>query len=125
MRLALDHHYSTQIAIRLRERGHDVIAAVERGWEAEDDEALLALCETDGRALGTNNVADFMVITRRWATQGRCHAGLVFTSDASMPRSRDTIGRYVGALDALLAAHPAETSFADRVHWLTDARPRC
>jgi nucleoside-diphosphate-sugar epimerase len=123
MRLALDHHYSTHIAIRLRERGHDVVAAVERGWEAEDDEALLALCETDGRALVTNNVADFMVIARRWATQGRCHAGLVFTSDASMPRSRDTIGRYVEALDALLEAHPAENSFVDRVHWLTGAPP--
>jgi nucleoside-diphosphate-sugar epimerase len=123
MRLALDHHYSTHIAIRLRERGHDVVAVVERGWEAEDDEALLALCETDGRALVTNNVADFMVIARRWATQGRCHAGLIFTSDASMPRSRDTIGRYVEALDALLKAHPAENSFADRVHWLTDAPP--
>lgn len=123
MRLALDHHYSTHIAFRLRERGHDVIAAVERGWEAEDDEPLLALCETDGRALVTNNVADFMVIARRWATQGRCHAGLIFTSDARMPRSRDTIGRYVEALNALLKANPAENAFTDRVHWLTDALP--
>jgi hypothetical protein len=114
-----DRCRSTHIAIRLRERGHDVIAAVERGWEAEDDEALLDLCETDGRALVTNNVAEFMAIARRWAMQGHRHAGLVFTSDASMPRSRDTIGRYVEALDALLKAHPAGNSFADRVHWLT------
>ena len=123
MKLALDHHYSTHIAFRLRERGHDVIAAIERAWEAEDDEPLLAFCEADGRALVTNNVADFMVIARRWATQGRCHAGLIFTSDARMPRSRDTIGRYVEALDALLKANPAENAFTDRVHWLTDAPP--
>ena len=86
------------------------------GASSEDDEPLLALCETDGRALVTNNVADFTVIARRWATQGRCHAGLMFASDARMPRSRDTIGRYVEALNALLEANPAENAFTDRVH---------
>jgi hypothetical protein len=120
VRLALDHHYSTQIATRLRERGHDVIAAVERGWESEDDETLLELCEKETRALLTNNVGDFVVIARRWATQGRRHGGLIFTSDASMPRGRDTIGRYVDSLVALLSANPAETGFIDRVHWLSD-----
>ncbi len=114
MKLALDHHYSTHIALRLREHGHDVIAAVEKGWEAEDDEPLLASCETDGRALVTNNVADFTVIARRWATQGRCHAGLIFTSDARMPRSRDTIGRYIEALDTLLKANPAEKALTEQ-----------
>jgi hypothetical protein len=123
VRLALDHHYSTQIAIRLRDRGHDVVAAVEKGWEAEEDEALLVLCENEGRALLTNNVADFVVIARRWAIQGRRHAGVVLTDDSSMPRGRDTIGRYVDALSNLLRAHPADDAFVDEVHWLTDVPP--
>ena len=118
MRLALDHHYSTAIAVLLRELGHDVVAAIERGWEAEDDEALLVACEREERALLTNNVGDFVVIARRWAVEGRRHAGLVFTSDASMPRNRDTIGRYAEALDALLASHPKDDALADRTHWL-------
>ena len=121
MRLALDHHYSPTIAVLLRERGHDAVAAVERGWQAEDDEALLGLCSADERALLTNNVADFTVLARRWQAQGRAHAGLVFTSDASMPRVRGTIGVYVEALDVLLAAHPARDALADRVWWLTGA----
>ena len=123
MRLALDQHYSTQIAVELRRRGHDVVAAVEKGWEAEDDERLLMRCETEERALLTNNVGDFVVIARSWATQGRRHLGLTFTSDASMPRGRDTIGRYVDALESLLVANAGDTDFVDRVHWLSDARP--
>lgn len=122
MRLALDHHYSVQIAVELRRRGHDVVAAVERGWETEDDERLLLLCETEDRVLLTNNVGDFVVIARSWAVQGRRHAGLIFTSDANMPRGRTTIGRYIGALDSLLVANPGD-SFVDRAHWLSDARP--
>jgi hypothetical protein len=67
----------------------------------------------------TNDVADFTVIARRWGVQGRQHAGLLFSSDASMPRARRTIGRYVTALERVLAAHPGEHDFADRVHWLS------
>jgi hypothetical protein len=118
VRLALDHHYSDQIAIQLRRRHYDVVAAIERGWQQEDDESLLSLCAAEERALLTNNVADFTVIARRWALEGRPHAGLIFTSDASMPRSRQTIGVYVTALQALLRANTADDAFVDRMHWL-------
>lgn len=118
MRLALDHHYATAIAVQLRHRGHDAVAAVERGWEAEDDEDLLVLCSHEERALLTNNVADFVMLARIWDTIGASHYGLVFTSDASMPRSRATIGRYVEALDDLLTAHPKDDAIFEQVHWL-------
>lgn len=118
MRLALDHHYSPLISVELREDGHDVVAAVEQGWEAEADEPLLAICHDEHRALMTNNVADFTAIARQWAAEGRRHSGLLFTSDASVPRNRDGIGRYVTVLDALLRANPSLDAFAERVHWL-------
>lgn len=118
MKLALDHHYSPLIAEGLRERGHDAIAAVEAGWEADDDEPLLARCADDQRVLLTNNVADFAVIGRGWQTEGRSHHGLIFTSDASLPRTRDNIGRYVDALDALMRDNPEIDVFVDRTHWL-------
>ena len=116
MRLALDHHYSPLIARGLRHRRHDAIAVAEAGWEAEDDESLLELCRGEQRALLTNNVADFAVIGRRWQLEGRSHHGMIFTADASLPRTRDAIGRYVSALDTLMKANPG--SFVDRVHWL-------
>lgn len=118
VRLALDHHYSRIIAEELRTKGHDVVAAVERGCDREADEPLLALCATERRALLTNNVADFIAIARRWSAQGQQHAGLIFTSDASLPRTCGTIGTYLMLLDELLAQHPAQDGFADRVHWL-------
>ena len=118
MRLALDHHYSPLIAAGLRARGHAAIAVIEAGWEAEDDEPLLTLCLGDRRALLTNNVADFAVIARRWQSEGRSHHGLIFTSDASLPRTCDNIGRYVEGLDVLLHDHPDANSFVDRSHWL-------
>jgi hypothetical protein len=118
VRFALDHHYATVIAVQLREREHDVVAPIECGWQTEDDAALLAACSAEGRALLTNNVADFVALATEWAATGRHHSGLVFTSDVSMPRGRATIGRYVSALDALLNEHADDDALADRIHWL-------
>ena len=117
MKLALDNHYAPAIAAKLRERGHDAVAAIERGWDALEDEGLLEACAAEGRALMSNDVADFSNIVRVWASDGRSHAGVIFTSDSSMPRSRATIGRFVTALDRLLEANPRPDAFADRIHW--------
>lgn len=95
-----------------------MVTAAERGWQALDDESLLVNCAAEGRVLLTNNVADFAVLARQWQAEGRHHAGLVFTSDSSMPRTRRTVGRYVTALHALMSRHPDASDLADQVHWL-------
>lgn len=118
MRLSLDHHYSPLIAEGLRHRGHDAMAAIEVGWEAEDDERLLGLCAETRRVLITNNVADFSVIGRWWQADGRSHWGLIFTSDAGWPRTRDNVGRYVDAIDSLMRDNLDPDAFIDRIHWL-------
>jgi len=122
VKLALDHHYSQQIASGLRDCGHDVVTVAERGWEAETDEALLALCLAERRCLLTNNVADFAVIVRRWALEGRSHAGLIFTSDRSMPRSNDWIGQYVRVLDDSLRSLTGDDALRDQTQWLQPVR---
>lgn len=79
MRLFLDAHLSAgRIARPLRERGHDVRAADEEpeleGWP---DEELLALAAREGRIMVTLDIGDFPRILRRWAEEGRQHAGCV------------------------------------------------
>ena len=46
------------------------------------------------------------------------YAGQIITSDSGWPRGRETIGRFIAALDTLMANEPAASAFADRVHWL-------
>jgi hypothetical protein len=53
-----------------------------------------------------------------WAVSGDEHSGLLFTSDASLPRGRDTIGLYVEALAALMDAHTTEDALHNGVRWL-------
>jgi hypothetical protein len=122
MRLCLDELYTPLIAAELRKLGHDAISVHDRpALIGLPDAELLALMSAERRALVTANVADFMILVSRWALEGAEHAGLLLTSDAAMPRSRNTVGRYVRALDRYLRAHPADHALRDGVDWLQPA----
>lgn len=119
MRLLLDVHFSPVIAVRLRERGHDVAAAADDEVDRRlSDEALLQRAGSESRALVSANAKDFLPIVGERARAGRDHHGLLLTSDRTMPRDREAIGRFVTALEALLEQHPAEDAFTNRVMWL-------
>jgi hypothetical protein len=98
--------WTPAIAAQLRARGHDVEAVASRSDLVKAaDSTLLAVARTEGRAVVTENVADF----RRWAAeaiaQGDGHAGIVLTVPTRYPRSGNrAIGRVVEALVALLEA---------------------
>ncbi len=122
MRLCLDQHYAPRIAVALRERGHDVVAA-----EAEEeprglpDDELLAFCVRERRALLSENAADFMALVHQLAARGDEHHGLVFSSPASMPRGAGTIGLFIEVLDRLLRDSPDEGALRNQVRWLSPA----
>jgi hypothetical protein len=118
LKLLLDEHYANEIAVQLRAAGHDAVSVSERDLTGTDDEPLLRLAASEGRALLTNNVRHFAVLARQWAGSGQDHHGLVFTSDASMPRGKGTIGRYIATLAALMEANPADGALAHDVRWL-------
>lgn len=122
MRLALDEQFTPLIAAGLRELGHDVISVHDRpALRGTPDAELLRLTAAEGRALLTNNVADFQPLAMMLAADGEPHAGIVLIADATIPRSRNTTGTFVRALDAYLRAHPADDALLDRVDWLPAA----
>jgi hypothetical protein len=113
VKLLLDEHYSPKIADELLIAGHDVVSVQERDdLRGLDDRELWARASAEGRALMTENVADFAPLVREAAAQGDRHLGVVFTSPWSMPR---------GALSAFLREHPGEEALLDQVAWLGPA----
>ena len=118
LRLLLDVHHSPSAAQRLRDQGHDVIAAADDPvLAALDNEELLREAARHERAVVTENVRDFDRIARAWAAAGEHHAGLVFTSPRRYHRgSKSYPENLVQALDPLLGAPPR--SSRDWVHWL-------
>jgi len=115
VRLCLDEHYSDRIASDLRGLGHDVHCVKERPELVSlNDEELLVLMTSERRALLTENVADFAPIVQRFVTAGEANYGIIYTS----PRTRNTIGLYVEALEVLLRKYPGDEDFINRTEWL-------
>lgn len=118
MKLVLDHHYSPRVAEALQQRGHDVVAAVSEGWEALDDDDLLAAATAAERSVLTADIRDFARIAGQWLAEGRPHHGIVFAASKSYPRRAAAIGHLVDALEDLMVTHPAPDALAGRVVWL-------
>ena len=119
MRLLLDEMYSPQIARQLRSRDHDVVSVTERAeLGGKSDEGLFAAMAAEHRAIVTNDAADFVLLFQRATAEGMDHAGLLFTSDRSLPRTKAGIGRYVTVLDDLLTSHPTDDALRNQLRWL-------
>ena len=122
MRLCLDEHYSAQIAADLRDLGHDVQCVKERpDLVGLSDSDLLEVITHERRALLTENVGDFAPLIQRRLAAGEPCFGIIYTSGEAMPRSRNTIGVYVRALDDLLRRHTGDDAFLNRTEWLAPA----
>jgi nucleoside-diphosphate-sugar epimerase len=118
MRLLLDVHHSRHAAERLRNQGHDVVAATDdESLRDAADEELLALATVDSRVVVSENVKDFDRLVRQWAESGTHHAGVIFTSPRRFHRGSSAYpDNLVKALGAFLATAPEQ--FTDQVHWL-------
>ncbi|HET8814416.1 MAG TPA: DUF5615 family PIN-like protein [Solirubrobacterales bacterium] len=101
MKLLLDEQISGKVAERLRDRGHDVIAATDdpslRGLRDPD---LFEVAQQQGRALVTYNRVDFEPIIREYAQLDREHHGLVIVHPTRFPSWE--FARLAAAIEGLL-----------------------
>ncbi len=121
MRLLLDEHFSPEIARRLRDRGHDVVAAREYSRLAGlADRVHFACAPAERRAIVTRDLGDFRPLLADAMRRGVETYGLVCVS-RRYRSTRAGIGGIVSALEELLTAHPGDDEVVRRYggeYWL-------
>ncbi len=100
----LDEQYSSAIAQELRRRDVDAVAIQRErpDLEGQDDEAVLRTATRERRVVVTNNVRDFARLVEEVGLRGGTHFGVIFTDDATFPRTHAGTGLIVRALAALV-----------------------
>lgn len=93
------------VAVRLRDRGLDVIAVSERPeLRSLPDNELLDLMVIDHRTVVTYNRDDYLALDRQMKAAGKDHAGIIILSPKRFqPGGPKTIGSLVTALEKFLS----------------------
>lgn len=100
VRVFTDELVDTALAVELRRRGYDAVSCREAGRANQriGDPAQLAYATTEGRAILTNNISDFIPLDARWKRQGREHAGIILFDN--FPPVGALLRRVIAHLDA-------------------------
>src|SRR5262245_21807061 len=77
VRLYLDRHIMTWLAVDLRGRGYDVLTTEEAEKDTAPDEEQLAFATAEKRAILTFNIRDFAPLHEAWQAAERPHAGII------------------------------------------------
>ena len=114
MTAILDEQLSPQIAVLLRQAGHDVDAVAGReDLAGRSDRIIFEVASSEGRAVVTNNVKDFRPLAAEWLAQGRAHAGLILLP-SKRTRTRNAIAAVAAAIENVLRDHPDGLSGSER-----------
>jgi len=102
--LLLDEMFSDDIAEQVRANGHDVISVVaDPALVGLPDDQVLAYASTQGRALVTANIKDFVPLDGRYRAAGQSHAGLILVSTRTFPQNRGFPSAITTSLVTLLS----------------------
>jgi hypothetical protein len=102
--LLLDEMFSDNIAQQLRAKGYEVISVVaDSALVGLPDDQVLAYATTEGRALVTANIKDFVPLDGRYRAAGQSHTGLILVSTKTFPQNRGFPATITTALATLLS----------------------
>jgi hypothetical protein len=115
----LDEMLSPAIARAVRARGHDCEAIKEHSdWAGLPDLEVIALAQSEHRAIVTTNLRDFRPVHAELVIPGGAgHSGFVFVPVA-FRLTRAAVRRLVTALETKVAAFPGEHDLANGETWL-------
>jgi len=95
--------FSDDVAQQLRAKGHDVISVVaDSALAGLPDDQVLAYAATEGRALVTANIKDFVPLDGRYRAAGQSHAGLILVSTKTFPQNLGFPSAITASLNTLL-----------------------
>ena len=116
MRLLLDEHFRPTVAEALRERGFDVVSALERGIAGTPDAELWGCAIDEGRVIVTYDRGDFLDLYQQFWLRGVEHPGLVIVLHSTIHQADP--GGQIRALASLLSTHQ---DLANQVAFLSPA----
>lgn len=119
MRLLLDEMYPTALAEALRKAGIDTVTVADLRLAGAPDREVFAAAQATGRAVLTENVADFTRLAAEQATSGGHHAGLLIALSTRFSRRPNGRKPLLAAIRAV-----AGETLGDRVVYLQVSRAR-
>ncbi len=112
LKIYLNENISWKIAKALDEFGYDVVSSYEIGMNAEDDGIQFAFAVSEKRAVLTNNFGDFVKLCEEYASAGKDHYGVIFTTKFS---NAEILKRLKVVLKAITAEQ-----MKNQIRWLND-----
>lgn len=115
--LYIDEDITDRLAVALRQRGYEAIAAHEAGLGGDKDEVHLQFAAEHKLVLLTSNRDDFLRLAYEWSAVGRQHYGIVIAPQFSRRQFGDLLRQVLNLLDNVAA-----DDLIDTVCYLTNFR---
>ena len=101
--LYTDEDVTGRLTILVRQRGFSARSAQEAGLIGQPDERHLAHAATHGYVVLTFNQRDYLWLARRWAAEGREHAGILLSDQFARRQLGELLRRVLKFLDTVTA----------------------